>query len=570
MRRWCLSGVLVLLAFVVWCRKPNRAPEFVSVRGAGSVEPGSTYTYTVIAEDPDMDSVRCAMSWGDGTPDDTGAWVGSLDTSLFEHCWSDTGRYPVHVNVWDDESAAAPTLFYGNIGCRIVWPPTLPEIDSVWGPDSGLAGLTYEFGVRATDINGDKVRYQFRWDDGWMSDWSRWRRSGTVWTRTHVWQDYGAYRVEVRCEDKTGLRTGWLRICRIFLLPEPKLKWEVSLDEPWPRVPLVNGQGQVVVVDRGLALKFNTRNGEWLGEYIGPEQALGMVGSEQNGVFLHDATSVWGFPGSSRWQADLGASPLGLVLGESSVLAAMSDTCWFLDFGTGELVDTIAAHNCNYIQPVVDASGLLYCLGDSLRVYGTGNRLLGVYPLPVEMPDEMVVSEGDQVYAMGRAGPDKTVVQAFDSTGTRWYWYFGLWASEQGPNTLVTGRDRRVYFATRDTVYALGCSGQPVWAWGCGTGECVSSGTPCLGERGSMFVGVSGDTGGFVVALDSTGNEVWRVGLECRALQGMVLAPDSTIYGVGADDASLFAVYVAEPPAADPCWPVFRHDAGLSGRVGRP
>jgi hypothetical protein len=85
-----------------------------------------------------------------------------------------------------------------------------------------------------------------------------------------------------------------------------------------------------------------------------------------------------------------------------------------------------------------------------------------------------------------------------------------------------------------------------------------------------VFVGLTSVEGGALVALDSTGREGWRIGLDCHAPEGMVLGQDSVVYGVGADDPTLFAVYVAEAPAPDPCWPMYGHDAGQTGRVWGP
>jgi hypothetical protein len=563
--------IVLLLATTLTqsCHLANRPPVFVWSRGATRVVPGRVYDFAVVAEDPDSDSLQCEMTWGDGTEPDTSSWLVGSDTFRFAHSWADTGVFVVRLRIRDAQGAEAPVRVFAHVLCRIEWPPAAPEVDSFWTPPRGFTGERYRLAVRAQDINGDRVRYQYRWGEGDLSDWSPWKRSGVVYRSSHAWSNTGAHGIAVRCEDRTGLETSWIPVGTMMVVARPELRWEVSLDEPGFRVPLVARSGEVVVADRDMVARYDRATGEWLGEHLGPVGVRAFAGSADAGVFVRDADAVWGYPESGRWRTVIEGTELRMVLRGDVLAVATRDTCWMLSPGTGMVVDTIAGPALNWIAPVQDANGDLLCLGDSLRRFDDGNRQVGVWSAPGLVPD--VVVAGPRVYhGWSSVGVEQTLVQAFDTAGTAWYHLLGAAPNPVGPHTVVVGPGGCVYVACRDSVLAFEADGRSSWAWAAPAGEAVSCGTPCLGSAGSVFVGLTSVEGGALVALDSTGREGWRIGLDCHAPEGMVLGQDSVVYGVGADDPTLFAVYVAEAPAPDPCWPMYGHDAGQTGRVWGP
>jgi len=93
--------------FIVECPKereeePNRPPNAPArPSGATSGSPGTAYTYSSSAIDPDGDKVSLLFSWGDGT--DSG-WEGPYDSEEvveMEKTWNEKGDYQVKVKARD-------------------------------------------------------------------------------------------------------------------------------------------------------------------------------------------------------------------------------------------------------------------------------------------------------------------------------------------------------------------------------------------------------------------------------------------------------------------------------------
>ena len=81
-----------------------------------------------------------------------------------------------------------------------------PMIES--GPSSGLMGVSYTYQVKASDPDGDKVRYLFDWGDGQTTSTDL-ISSNTSASLSHSWQNSGTYGVKVRAEDEHGLQGPW-------------------------------------------------------------------------------------------------------------------------------------------------------------------------------------------------------------------------------------------------------------------------------------------------------------------------------------------------------------------------
>lgn len=557
-----LRFLLSLLALpLLLCRVPNRPPEVAWLRGVTAVVPGTSYSFVIVAVDPDGDSLRCELTWGDDAPVESTAWHASLDTLVFQHTWSDTGDYQVEFRLVDARGAAAPAGRFALVRCRPAILPQPPEVDSVWGPARGFIGVRYWFGARAYDANGDRLRYQFEWGDGEVSDWSPWMRPGTALRRSHTWTATGEFSVRARCEDRTGLVSEWEAVTSAAMVSPPELRWEIPLDEPVVAVPLVVAAGEVVVADREQVARYARSDGSWLDEHVGPVEVLALAGRAGDGVFVRDRDGFWGFIDGRRWQVPVEGLPLMPVVVAGRVFVPIRDTCLALAAGSGGREGSMTAPALNWISPAVDNAGRLVCLGDSLRRYRLDGTPDGVWSAPELVPEEFIAGPG-RLYGCGRLDANRTLLQAFDTAGTHWYRLLGGIPSPQSPLSPVAGSDGRVYFACRDSVSAFSASGSRLWSWQPDDGA-VSSGTPCLGSAGDLFVGITRLSGGALVALDSLGRERWRLTLECKAVMGMVIAADSVIYGIGADNPALFAAWVGQGPAAG--WPTYRHDAGLSG-----
>ncbi|MFA7209011.1 MAG: hypothetical protein WC120_01875 [Parcubacteria group bacterium] len=107
----------------------------------------------------------------------------------------------------------------------VVYPPTAPTAPTLTGPATGLINTNYNFTARATDINNDKIRYGFDWDnnnviDQWMPV-SGYVSSGTAQTATHQWSNTGAKRFKVRACDTNGSCSAWSALFTITISAPP-------------------------------------------------------------------------------------------------------------------------------------------------------------------------------------------------------------------------------------------------------------------------------------------------------------------------------------------------------------
>lgn len=80
-------------------------------------------------------------------------------------------------------------------------PPYYPEIV---GPTSGIAGTSYTYKFKASDIDEDDVRYHIDWGDG-ENETTKFYSTYTYATVSHTWVEEGTYTISVYAEDEHGL-----------------------------------------------------------------------------------------------------------------------------------------------------------------------------------------------------------------------------------------------------------------------------------------------------------------------------------------------------------------------------
>jgi hypothetical protein len=78
-------------------------------------------------------------------------------------------------------------------------PPNKPSKPS--GPKNGKPGIEYTYTTKTVDINGDKVYFQWDWDDGTVSDWEGPYYSSQTVESNHTWAEKGTYQVKVKAKD---------------------------------------------------------------------------------------------------------------------------------------------------------------------------------------------------------------------------------------------------------------------------------------------------------------------------------------------------------------------------------
>jgi len=93
---------LVLAGIIV----ENHPPDKPTIHGPATGVPGTEYTYSIVATDPDDDTLYVLWNWDDGTSSD---WLGPF-TSGSEvsdsHIWDTKGSYTISVTVEDEEGVS--------------------------------------------------------------------------------------------------------------------------------------------------------------------------------------------------------------------------------------------------------------------------------------------------------------------------------------------------------------------------------------------------------------------------------------------------------------------------------
>jgi len=110
-------------------------------------------------------------------------------------------------------------------------PPSVPNILS--GPSEGYNKSLYDFSVKSSDPDGDRIAYIFNWGDGNISK-SEFFGSGTVVIQNHSWDQAGFYSVTVAATDKQGDNSGFSEACAI------KISWLVKVPQGLPLQPVID------------------------------------------------------------------------------------------------------------------------------------------------------------------------------------------------------------------------------------------------------------------------------------------------------------------------------------------
>jgi len=173
--------------------------------GPTSGIPGTSYSYSISATDPDGDKVKYTFDLGDGTTSET-AFVDSGTSASAAHSWSTAGTYQVKAMATD--SIGASSGWSNALTVAINTPPNTPDRPS--GPRSGCIRKAYTYSTSAIDPDGDQIKYTFDWGDGTTSKTGL-VDSGKRAHASHRWFKPGIYRVKAMATDSEGSSSGWSR-----------------------------------------------------------------------------------------------------------------------------------------------------------------------------------------------------------------------------------------------------------------------------------------------------------------------------------------------------------------------
>ena len=179
--------------------------------------PGTVYTYTSSAADPNGDPLYYLFDWGDGT---NSSWIGpyaSGATASAGHSWASSGTYSVKAKVRDfmlGQSGWSTTL-----SVTINLPPNTPAKPS--GPTTGSPNVVYTYTSSTTDPEGNQVYYLFDWGDGTNSSWKGPYASGATASANHSWSAGGTYQVKVKAKDSWQMQSGWSDVLTVLINTPP-------------------------------------------------------------------------------------------------------------------------------------------------------------------------------------------------------------------------------------------------------------------------------------------------------------------------------------------------------------
>jgi hypothetical protein len=86
---------------------PNDPPGAPTITGPNGGKPGTVYTFTFNAVDPDGDDVKYLIDWGDGTSDTTSFAASGTGVDA-SHTWADEGTYTITASTEDSNGLAGP------------------------------------------------------------------------------------------------------------------------------------------------------------------------------------------------------------------------------------------------------------------------------------------------------------------------------------------------------------------------------------------------------------------------------------------------------------------------------
>jgi len=167
--------------------------------------PGTVYTYTSSATDPDGDQLYYLFDWGDGS---NSSWVGpyaSGATASANHSWSSSGTYLVKVKVKDFMQAQSG--WSNTLSVTINLAPNTPAKPS--GTTLGSPNVVYTYTSSTTDPEGNQVYYLFDWGDGSNSSWVGPYASGATASANHSWSAGGTNQVKVKAKDTWQMQSSW-------------------------------------------------------------------------------------------------------------------------------------------------------------------------------------------------------------------------------------------------------------------------------------------------------------------------------------------------------------------------
>jgi hypothetical protein len=193
--------------------------------GKSTGYPGTSYTYSTKANDPNGQKIKYYFNWGDGN----GEWtelVNSGTTVSKSHVWNSPGTYRVKVKAQNEIGLDSEWSSSKTVTIASNFPPGTPNRPS--GEIEGKRRQQYTYTTKTNDPDGDMVYYQWYWGDGITSEWMGPYDSGSICEASYSWNEKGNYDIIVRSKDEKGLESDWSNPLSVSM---PKIIYSNSFDQ---------------------------------------------------------------------------------------------------------------------------------------------------------------------------------------------------------------------------------------------------------------------------------------------------------------------------------------------------
>jgi len=556
----------------IGCKK-NHPPEVTAVLAVHEYfVKDTTYTFSVVATDPDGDRVAVRFDWGDSTVSNWSWWFASGETIALTHAWSDEGTYRIIAQARDEKLLFSDWSGAPSTTVVVRRPPYEPGAPT--GPDRGGQDSIYIFTAAAIHPDSIRVAIRYAWGDGDTSEWSAFVAPGESVSMSHAWAAPDTYAVRAQARDTGNAPSYWSATHSLVIRPPDTLRiwrFQIAAGEATSSYssPAIGPDGTIYVGSYDSSLYAVNPDGTLRWRYLtqGAVRSSPAVGADGTVYFGSDDNHLYALnpdDASVRWSyqtsGDVHSSPAIAVDGtvyvgsdDDRLYALNPDGTPKWSFETGRDVTS---------SPAVAADGTVYFGSNDDYFYalnpdGTPKWTLDLLD-NIDYASPAIGSDGT-IYCGVELNPAVESFVAMNPDGTR---KWSLMAGRRGRSSPAIPPDGTIYIGADDSyLYALNPDGSLKWRYQTG-GDIIYS-SPAISSDGTVYVG-SQDS--FLYALNPDGTLKWRYETDGVVRTAPNIGPDGTIYFTS-NDGYLYALK-GTGTLADSPWPRFHHDTKNTGRVG--
>ncbi len=450
-----------------------------------------------------------------------------------------------------------------------------PKINAPTGPSDGPINEVLSFSVVAEDPDNDEIQVHFDWGDGKISAWTSLKPSGSTFSDTHTFTTEGKKLISAQSKDSKGKTSNWSEY-KVFFATSSE--WSIrrqfiELDEDgesasFVSTPAIADNGTIYVgcsfghfhaidsTGAGKSYFIHPDESEFISSpAIGPDGSV-YVGSEDSILAFNPNLSLkWRFvtDGEIISSPAIGADGSIYILSDDGYLYAISNQ-------GQELWRYLVSGG--YCSPAIDLAGRIYIGGDDGFFYCLNNdgTLKWQFNAEGAVYASPALDNNNNVYL----GNEDGKIFCVDTAGSEVWRYL---AEEQPISSIVLDNDGNIYFSNEvGALYCLNSAGNNRWFFF--TGGSYSS-TPAVRQDGAIYFRVSFDDDDSLYAVTSAGDRLWAASIgtpDVEPIPSPTIAPNGTVYISGGD--AFYGLVGSNGGSANSSWPMFRHDARHTGRLG--